>query len=125
MCAAKRTPPIRRMLAAGITVGAGTCATRVASYNPCVSLAWLVTGRTVGGLSLYPAANLLDRESALRLWTEANSWFSTEVGKKGQIKVGQLADVVVLSDDYFSVAEESIADITSVLTLLGGKPVHA
>jgi predicted amidohydrolase YtcJ len=70
---AERSPPIRRMLAAGLPVGAGTDATRVASYNPWVSLAWLVTGRTVAGLSLYPAANLLDRESALRLWTEANT----------------------------------------------------
>jgi predicted amidohydrolase YtcJ len=123
--AAERSPPIRRMLAAGVPVGAGTDATRVASYNPWVSLSWLVTGKTVGGLSLYPAANRLDRETALRLWTEANTWFSSEPGKKGQIKSGQLADLAVLSDDYFSVPDESIADITSVLTLLGGKAVYA
>lgn len=122
--AAERTPPIRRMLEAGIPVGAGTDATRVASYNPWVSLSWLVTGRTLGGLSLYPPANRLDREDALRLWTEASTWFSSEPGKKGQIKDGQLADLVVLSDDYFSVSEDRIQDITSVLTLLGGKPVH-
>ena len=123
--AAERTPPIRRMLQAGVPVGGGTDATRVASYNPWVSLSWLVTGKTLGGLALYPSANRLDREEALRLWTEANGWFSTEAGKKGQIKVGQLADLVVLSDDYFSVQEDTIQDITSVLTLLGGKPVHS
>src|SRR3954470_2428869 len=39
--AAQHTPPIRRMLAMGLPVGAGTDATRVASYNPWVSLAWL------------------------------------------------------------------------------------
>jgi predicted amidohydrolase YtcJ len=122
--AAERTPPIRRMLEMGVPVGAGTDATRVASYNPWVSLSWLVTGRTLGGLALYPAANRLDRETALRLWTEANTWFSTEPGKKGQIAPGQLADLAVLSADYFSVPEDGIADITSVLTLLGGKPVH-
>src|SRR4029077_20590279 len=43
----KRTPPIREMLRAGLPVGAGTDATRVASYNPFVSLYWLVTGKTV------------------------------------------------------------------------------
>jgi predicted amidohydrolase YtcJ len=123
--AAERTPPIQRMLRSGLPVGAGTDATRVASYNPWVSLSWLVTGKTVGGLKLYRASDTLDREQALRLWTEANSWFSGESGKKGQIKVGQLADLAVLSDDYFNVADDRIADITSVLTLLGGKPVHA
>src|SRR5262249_22537822 len=122
--AAERTPPIRRMLEMGIPVGAGTDATRVSSYNPWVSLAWLVTGRTVGGMQIYPASNQLDRETALRLWTDSNAWFSTEVGKKGQIKVGQLADLAVLSDDYFSVPGETIGDITSVLTLVGGKPVY-
>jgi hypothetical protein len=96
----------------------------VASYNPWVSLAWLVTGKTVGGLSLYPQANLLDRETALRLWTEANTWFSSETGKKGQIQAGQLADLAVLSADYFSVPGDDIQDITSVLTLLGGQVVH-
>ncbi|AHE56741.1 amidohydrolase [Sphingomonas sanxanigenens] len=122
--AAERTPPIKRMMAAGLPVGAGTDATRVASYNPWVSLSWLVTGKTVGGLGLYPVANRLDRETALRLWTEANTWFSNEQGKKGQIKAGQLADLVLLSDDFFGVAESEIAHLRSVLTMLGGRIVH-
>lgn len=122
--AAEHTPPVRRMMEAGLPVGAGTDATRVASFNPWVSLSWLVTGKTLGGMTLYPAANRLDREDALRLWTEANTWFSSEIGKKGQIKTGQLADLAVLSSDYFAVPEEGIQDITSVLTLLGGRPVH-
>lgn len=122
--AAERTPPVAAMLRSGVPVGAGTDATRVASYNPWVSLAWLVTGRTVGGTALYPVANRLDREGALRLWTEANTWFSNETGKKGQIKAGQLADLAVLSGDYFGVAEGEVAQLRSVLTLLGGRVVH-
>jgi predicted amidohydrolase YtcJ len=122
--AAENTPPITRMLHAGVTVGAGTDATRVASYNPWVSLSWLVTGKTFSGTTLYPASNCLDRETALRLWTESNSWFSSESGKKGRIAVGELADFALLSDDYFSVPEDAIADITAVLTVLGGKVVH-
>lgn len=122
--AAEAAPPIRRMLEAGLPVGAGTDATRVASYNPWVSLSWLVTGRTLGGTTLYPVRNRLDRETALRLWTEKNTWFSNEVGKKGQIKAGQLADLALLSDDYFGVPESEIIHLRAVMTILGGSIVH-
>jgi predicted amidohydrolase YtcJ len=123
--AAERTPPVRKMLDLGIPVGAGTDATRVASYNPWVSLYWLVTGRTVGGVSMYPEKNCMTREEALRLYTQGSSWFSNESGKKGAIASGQLADLVALTDDYLSVPEEGIKSIESVLTIVGGKIVHA
>ena len=122
---AQRTPPIRRMLAAGVAVGAGTDATRVSSYNPFVSLYWLITGRTVGGASLYPESNRLDRAEALRLYTLGSSWFSSEDGKKGSLKPGQLADLSVLSADYFSIPEEDIKRLESVLTIVDGKIVYA
>jgi predicted amidohydrolase YtcJ len=108
---AKRTPPIRRMLEMGIPVGAGTDATRVSSYNPFVSLHWLITGKTIGGLSLYPKENFMDRGEALKLYTMGSSWFSTEDGKKGALAPGQLADLAVLSADYFSVPEEEIRQL--------------
>jgi len=123
--AAEHTPPVRRMLELGIPVGAGTDATRVASYNPWVSLYWLTTGKTVGGVSMYPDRNCLSREEALRLYTQGSSWFSSETGKKGMIAPGQLADFVALTDDYFSVPEEKIKSIESVLTVVGGRVVHA
>jgi predicted amidohydrolase YtcJ len=122
--AAERTPPVARMLEMGLPVSAGTDATRVASYNPWVSLAWLVTGRTLGGLRLYPTHNLLDRETALRMWTEKVTWFSNETGKKGQIVPGQLADFAILDRDYFTVPEDEIRHITALLTAVGGTVVH-
>lgn len=123
--AAIRTPPVRKMLELGIPVGAGTDATRVASYNPWVSLYWLNTGKTVGGLSMYGNDNILSREEALRLYTEGSSWFSNESGKKGRISLGQLADLAVLTEDYMLVPDEKIKSIESVLTILGGKIVYA
>jgi len=123
--AAEATPPIGRMLAAGVKISAGTDATRVASYNPWVSLAWLVTGKTVAGLRLYPQRNCLDRETALRMWSENVTWFSNEEGKKGRIEAGQLADLMVPCRDYFSCAEDEIAEMTSELTMVGGKVVYA
>lgn len=123
--ALRRTPPIQEMLRTGLPVGAGTDATSVASYNPFVSLYWLVTGKTVGGLEMYDETNRLDRMEALRLWTVGSSWFSTVQGAKGSIMPGQLADVAVLSGDYFSVPDEEIKRLESVLTIVGGKPVYA
>jgi len=122
--AAEATPPIRRILDKGVKVSAGTDATRVASYNPWVSLSWMVTGKTLGGLQLYPQRNLLDRETALRMWTENVAWFSNEEGKRGRISVGHFADLIVPSKDYFSVPEDEISFLTSHLTVVGGRVVY-
>jgi predicted amidohydrolase YtcJ len=122
---AETTPPIAKMLEKDIRVSAGTDATRVASYNPWVSLAWLVTGKTVAGTRLYPDRNCLDRETALRMWTENVTWFSNEEGKKGRIEVGRFADLILPDRDYFSCSENEIADTTSDLTIVGGRVVYA
>ena len=122
--AAEATPPVKRMLEKGVKVSAGTDATRVASYNPWVSLSWMATGKTVGGLGLYPRANLLDRETALRMWTENVAWFSNEEDKRGRIQAGQFADLIVPSKDYFTVPEDEISFLTSDLTVVGGRVVY-
>jgi predicted amidohydrolase YtcJ len=122
--AAEATPPIKKIIDRGVKVSAGTDATRVASYNPWVALAWLVTGMTVGGFRLYPQRNCLDRETALRMWTENVTWFSNEEGKKGRIEVGRFADLIVPDRDFFSCAASEIADTTSELTIVGGRIVY-
>jgi predicted amidohydrolase YtcJ len=123
--AARRTPPVRRMLELGVPVGAGTDATRVASFNPYVSLYWLVSGKTVGGLELYSEQSRMSREEALRLYTQGSSWFSTEDGSKGGLYAGQLADFAVLTADYFTIPEEEIKHLQSALTVVGGEVVYA
>jgi hypothetical protein len=122
---AERTPPLARMLELGIPVGAGTDGTRVASYNPFVALYWLVTGKTVGGLALYPESNRQTRMEALKLYTVGSSWFSGDEARKGALVPGQLADLAILSKDYFSIPEEEIKGLESVLTIVGGKIVYA
>lgn len=123
---AENSPPIKKIIEMGIPLGAGTDATRVSTYNPWISLYWLVTGKSVGGTILRSKNNCLDRMEALRLYTLGSAWFSGEEDKKGSIEVGKFADLAVLSDDYFSESdEEKIRNIQSVLTIVGGKIVYA
>ncbi len=124
LAATQKAPPVQQMLAAGVPVGMGTDATRVASYNPWVGLHWLVSGRTVGGTQIKPQAQCLSRETALRLYTEGSAWFSSEAAVKGCLKPGYWADFSALSEDYFSVPVERIAGLASVLTVVGGQVVH-
>lgn len=123
--AANRTPPVTQMLQSQVPVGLGSDATRVSSYNPWVSMYWLTAGKTVGGLQIYNEQTKLSRETALELYTKGSAWFSNEQHKKGNIKVGMLADVAILSDDYFEVDEVKIKKIEAVLTIVDGKIVYA
>ncbi len=118
---AKHSPPLRKILDMGIPIGAGTDGTRVSSYNPWVSLYWMVSGKTVGGMQLYDASNRLTRKEALELFTRGSAWFSGEEKLKGHITKGQYADFILTTEDYMNVKEEKIKDLRSVLTIVGGK----
>jgi predicted amidohydrolase YtcJ len=123
--AAASVQPLRQIVDAGVPVGAGTDATRPASYNPWVSLYWMVTGRTVGGTQVASPATRLSREEALRLYTNGSAWFSGEEDVKGRLAPGQYADLAVLSADYLAVPDAQIPRIESLLTVTGGDVVYA
>jgi len=122
--AAADAPPVARIREMGIPLACGTDANRATSYNPWIGVHWLITGKTLGGAKLQGERNLLDRTAALRLYTSGGAWMSSEEDKKGTLEVGKLADLVILSADYFSVPEEGIKEIESLLTMVGGKPVY-
>lgn len=123
--AAADAPPIRAMLDRGLTVGAGTDATRVSTYNPWVALHWLVSGRTVGDLALRPPTNRVDRQTALAMFTRAGAALTGEDEVKGVLRPGCYGDLAILSEDYFAVPEPDIAHIESLLTVTGGRIVYA
>jgi len=122
--AASRTPPVRQILSQGVPLGLGTDATRGSTFNPFVTLHWLVSGATASGRVIYRPEDRLSRLEALRAHTVGSAWFSGEEDRKGRLRPGQYADFALLSADYFAVPEADIPRIESVLTVVGGRIVH-
>jgi len=120
-------PPFRSILDSGIRTGGGSDGARIATMNPWPMLYYMVTGRNAAGRMINPGQTLT-REEALRMWTASNGWFTFDEDKVGSIEPGKLADLVVLSKDYLDarkVPDEDIRKITSLMTMVGGKVVHA
>jgi predicted amidohydrolase YtcJ len=119
-------PPFRDILASGIPVGMSSDGMQISTMSPWINLYYVVTGRNARG-QLINAGQTLGRNDAMRLYTAANGWFLQAEDKLGTIEEGKLADLVVLSADYFNeraVPDESIKDLRSVLTVVGGKVVY-
>jgi hypothetical protein len=119
-------PPYRLILDSGIHAGGGSDAANVTSINPWLMIYHMVTGKNSAG-ELVNAGQQITREEALRLYTVNNGWFLHEENKLGSIEPGKLADLVVLTGDYFDprrVSDEGIRSLKSVLTVVDGKIVH-
>ncbi len=121
----RRSPPLKGFLDRGIVVGGGTDATAVSPYNPWQSLWWLVTGRTLDDGPARDEQWNMTREEALTAYTTGSAWLSLDERTRGRLEPGMLADLVVLSDDYFAVDEDAISEIEAHLTMVDGVVVHA
>jgi predicted amidohydrolase YtcJ len=122
--AAKRAPPIQSGLKIGLMVAGGTDSDQVAPYNPFVSLRWLLDGKVIDGTPMRTADQTPSREEALRMYAINAAWFSFDEDKRGSLEGGKYADLAVLSDDYMTVPVDKVGEITSLLTLVGGKAVY-
>ena len=120
-----RSPPLLSARGLGIVVGGGTDANRVMIENPFASLRWMLDGLTVDRLATRDKAEIPSREEALRIYTQGSAWFAHDENRRGRLMSGMLADLAVLSDDYFAVPVSDIAKIRSLLTVVGGQIVHA
>jgi predicted amidohydrolase YtcJ len=121
--AMKSIPRMNSALKIGVHVGAGTDAHRVMSYNPWVALRWMLDGKTVGGQAWRGPEETPTRENALRMYTLGSAWFAFAEKERGSLEVGKLADLAVLSKDYFKVPVEEIGEIEAVMTVVGGRKV--
>jgi predicted amidohydrolase YtcJ len=122
--AAKRVPPVETGQKIGVSIGGGTDAHRVASYNPFTSLQWLLDGKTVSGHAIRGPEETPGRMDALRLYTLGSAWFSFDEKKRGSLEPGKYADLAVLSKDYLTIPVSDVHGIESVLTMVGGKVVY-
>lgn len=119
-------PPVRTIVESGIHAGAGSDSAQISTLNPWLMIYFMVTGKNSSGVAIN-ADQTIDRMKALRLYTADNGWFLHEENKLGSIEVGKLADVAVLSADYFDpskVSDEGIKKLKSVLTVVDGRVVH-
>jgi predicted amidohydrolase YtcJ len=116
-------PPFRMIVDNGIHTGMSSDGMQIAPMNPWLHMYYATTGKNAAG-EMINDGQQITREEVLRLYTVENGWFLGEEDDLGSIEEGKLADLVVLSDDYFSVADEGIRDISSLLTLVGGRVVH-
>jgi predicted amidohydrolase YtcJ len=117
-------PPFRTIVDSGVRAGVGTDATNVAALDPWLTLFYMTTGRNLAGLVTNPGQQV-SRLEALSLYTEGSAWFSFDDGSVGSFTPGKYADLAVLSDDYLAVPDDKLRQIESVLTLVGGRAVHA
>jgi predicted amidohydrolase YtcJ len=123
--AVRREPPVETAKEIGVTVGAGTDAHRVASYNPFTALQWFLDGKTVGGVALRGPEETPSHADALHFYTVGSAWFSHDENKRGSLAVGKFADLAVLSKDYMTAPVDEVGGIESLLTMVGGKIVYA
>jgi len=120
---ALRTPRLRQLVDSGIPLAMSTDAFRAATFNPWVGLSWMVTGRSVSGSEVLAAENRLTRGEALKLFTSGGAWFMNTESEMGLIAPGNLADFAILDRDYFSVPDDQIKSVSSVLTIMDGRVV--
>ncbi len=86
----------------------------VATLNPLVGLR-NATAR---------ADQKLDPWHALRAYTIDAAYASYSEDERGSIRVGKLADLVMLSDDVLTIDPARINDVTALLTIFDGRVVY-
>jgi predicted amidohydrolase YtcJ len=115
--------PFRTILDHGIPAGIHGDGVHIAPLNPWQHIYFAVTGVNSFGAPVN-GNQQITRQEALRTFTRANAWFLRMEDRIGTIETGKLADLVVLDRDFFTVPDEQIKQVRSVLTIVDGRVVH-
>jgi predicted amidohydrolase YtcJ len=115
-------PPYRTLATHGIPVGYHSDGGDITVINPWLNFYTMITGKNLAGQPIL-GDQTLTRQETLWLATAANKWFIWE-DDLGSIEAGNHADLAVLDRDFFTVPDEDIRRVRSVLTIVGGTIAH-
>jgi predicted amidohydrolase YtcJ len=121
---ASRTYAFRTFLEHGVRLAFGTD-WNVAPLNPMLGVYAAVTRATLDGKNpkgWFPEQKLTVAE-AVEAYTMGSAFAEFQENLKGSITPGKLADMVLLSDDIFTIDPAKIRDVTTMTTIVGGRTV--
>ncbi len=95
----------------------------IETLNPWMGIHAAVCRKRIGGKESWYPQERVGVADAVSAYTQWASYASYEENLKGSIRVGKLADLVVLSQDIFKMSPEEIPDTKVECTILGGKTV--
>lgn len=120
----KGTYAFKSLLASGAHVAFGTDWS-VAPLNPLFGIYAAVTRRTTDNKN--PDGWLPDEkisvDAAVRCYTLGSAYAEYQENEKGTLELGKLADMVILSEDIFTIDPTTIANVKVLKTIVGGKVV--
>jgi hypothetical protein len=123
---AKTTYAFRSFLDARVRLALGTD-WPVAPLDPMATLHAAVTRATLDGKrpgGWVPEQKITLAE-AIEAYTAGAAYAEFQEKDKGRLVPGQLADLVILSEDVFAVPAERIQDVRAGTTIVGGRVVYA
>jgi predicted amidohydrolase YtcJ len=113
----------KTLIDAGLEPAASTDMTGIylGNINPFTAMEAVVTRQSdAGPFETHEAVTV---EDAVRMWTVWPARAIGEGASRGTIEIDKLADMVVLSEDIFSIAPGRIAGVAADMTIVGGRVV--
>jgi len=92
--------------------------------SPIENIYLAITRRPQGAAAAWHPEERLRVEQAVTAYTLNPAFSSYEEGRKGSIREGKLADLVVLSKDILAATPDELRETVVDLTVLGGKVVY-
>jgi predicted amidohydrolase YtcJ len=123
---ARTTYAFKSLIDAGAHVALGSD-WYVAPADPLAGIYAAVTRRTLDGKKPdgWVPEQKITVEQALRGYTYEGAYASFEEDRKGMVKVGMLADLVLLDRDLTTIPPEAIRDAQVLKTIVGGRVVYS